>query len=487
MTELLVETAYGPVLGSRAKGVARWLNLPYARAERFGPPRPPQPWGGTRSALEHGPQCPQMYGENARRARLDPDGFSEDCLALNIYAPEGGEEVGKKPVYVWIHGGAFVAGSGNPYDGSWMARLGDVVVVTINYRLGVLGWVNFGEAMGLPAIPSNLGLRDQIAALEWVRDNIAGFGGDPARVTIGGQSAGSMSVSLLLHCRKAWPLFRGAIMQSGALSLIHGRQKSLAVARRYGEILGVDQSGLERLRSLPLRALFEAQAQVGRETPGTIPAAPWFDGDLLPGSLEEAIAAPTAPVPLLAGAVRDEIRLFELMPGDILPSKWPALEALLSDQLGADHAARVLAAYPRNAAGRRALATDLTFAMPTRNFAERHARLSPTWFYRFDYSHPIAGATHGLDLTLTWPMPGFRASLARGGAMNGRRQALGERMVGHYAHFVRRLDPGGDWPAYAPNERSVKIFGLEDRIERNPEASRFEAWANRDVGPAIAA
>jgi para-nitrobenzyl esterase len=349
----------------------------------------------------------------------------------------------------------------------------------------VLGFVNFGEALGLPDIPSNLGLRDQIAALEWVRDNIAAFGGDPARVTIGGQSAGSMSVSLLMLCERAWPLFHGAIMQSGAVSLIHSREMSRKVARRYAELLDLNQGDRETLRAMDIRTLFAAQGKVDAESPNTIAAAPWFDGDLLPGSLEEALAHPTPAIPLLAGSTREEIRLFELMPGDILPTKWPDLEALLSGQLGDAHAARVLAAYPRTKAGRRALASDLSFAMPTRNFAERHARQSPTWFYRFDYGHPIAGATHGLDLTLTWPMAGLRAALARGGAMRGKRAALGERMVSHYAHFVRHGTPAAGWPAYRPEERPVMIFDLDDRVEANPDAERFAAWAGRDAGPGI--
>lgn len=483
MSDLTVSTMSGAVRGKAVDGVRRWLGIPYARAERFAAPQPVAAWERVRDATAFAAQCPQMYGSNARRARLAPPGFSENCLPLNIYVPEGGEDVGRKPVYVWIHGGAFVAGSGNPYDGSAMAREGDVVVVTINYRLGVLGFVNFGEALGLPDIPSNLGIRDQIAALEWVRDNIAGFGGDPARVTIGGQSAGSMSVSLLMHAQRAWPLFRGAIMQSGAVSLIHSREKSLSIARRYAQLLGVDQGDRETLRTMDLRRLFEAQGQVDAENANTIPAAPWFDGDLLPDSFEKVRMRSTPPVPLLAGATREEIRLFELIPGDILPTKWPQLEARLEKQLGAEHAARILAAYPRTKAGRRALASDLTFSMPTRNFAERHANHSPTWYYRFDYGHPVAGATHGLDLLFTWPLRGLRAALARGGKMAGKRAALGKRMMGHYAHFVRHGAPGPDWPAYTPGQRAVMVFGLEDRVEANPEAERFAAWEGRDAGP----
>ncbi len=485
MTDNVIRTISGDVQGDMVDGVRRWRGVPYARAERFAAPQPVEPWSGVRDARSFAPQCPQMFGKSEKHAFYAAPDHGEDCLALNIWVPEAGSDTGHKPVYVWIHGGAFVAGSTNPYDGAKLARDGDIIVVTLNYRLGVLGFVNFGDVLGLPDIPSNLGIRDQIAALEWVRDNIAAFGGDPARVTIGGQSAGSMSVSLLMLAAKSAPLFHGAVMQSGAVSLIHSQAHSRRVARRYAELLGVNQGDLERLRAMDIRALFAAQAKIGAEERNGIPAAPWFDDDLLPASLEAAHAQPMPSVPLLAGATRDEIRLFELMPGDILPSKWPDLEALLNTQLGPDHAARILATYPRTSKGRRALATDLTFAMPTRNFAHRHAAANPTWFYRFDYPHPIAGATHGLDLTLLWPMQSFRATLARGGRMTGKRAALGARMNGHFAHFVRTGTTGPGWPAYRHDDKQVKIFNLDDDIEADPQAARFAAWAGRDAGPGM--
>jgi para-nitrobenzyl esterase len=220
-----------------------------------------------------------MYGNAAKRARIAQPDFSEDCLTVNIYAPDDLGEDERLPVYVWIHGGAFVAGSGNSYDGSQLARDGRIVVVTINYRVGILGFVNLGAALNSADIPSNLGLRDQISALTWVRTNIAAFGGDPDRVTIGGQSAGSMSVSLLLHIPKARPLFQQAIMQSGAVSLIHGQAKSEAIGRQYAAALGAGGRDLGALQALDLHALFEAQAAVGAANPGTIPASPWLDGD----------------------------------------------------------------------------------------------------------------------------------------------------------------------------------------------------------------
>jgi para-nitrobenzyl esterase len=482
MSQAIVQTTAGPVRGENLGDLKRWLGVPYAEAERFAALRPPEPWTEPRDTTRPARQSPQQHGRKVRPEMANGPDFGEDCLALNVYAPSGGAP-GAKPVMVWIHGGAFLAGSVNPYRGEKLAREGDIVVVTINYRLGAFGFVNFGEALGLPSIPSNLGLRDQIAALEWVRDNISAFGGDPQRVTICGQSAGSMSVSLLMLSSAARGLFRGAIMQSGAVSLIHDRERSLLDARRFAERLGLDQGSLEKLQTMPGHKLLEAQAEIGRELVNGIPAAPWYDDDLLPASHDAARQHDVAPASSGTGATRDEIRLFELMPGDILPTKWAHLEDLIRAQLPPDVAQAVLAAYPRTSRGRRALASDLAFMMPTRNFAHRHSRNHPTWFYRFDYAHPIAGATHGLDLTLFWPFTGFKMALARGGPDSGRRAELGRRMRAHIAGFVRRGTPGDDWPAYRPHERAVKIYGLSDRTEHDPDGVRFAAWHGLDASP----
>lgn len=478
----IVETCAGKVEGQYLPGLRRWLGIPYAHARRFEAPGPMPPWPGVRQATAFGRQAPQQMGRSVRRKTIDSAGHGEDCLNLNIWVPEGAD-VGAKPVLVWIHGGAYMAGSSNPYDGAALAREGDLCVVTINYRLGVLGFVNFADALGLPAIPSNLGLRDQIAALEWVRDNIAGFGGDPRRVTICGESAGSMSVSLLMLSHRARGLFHAAIAQSGAVSLIHDRERSIADAQRYAQLLGLDQGGLNALKQMDILRLFEAQAQVGRELTNAIPAAPWFDGDLLPASLADAQAHDAAPIPLLAGTTRDENRLFELMPGDILPTRRAALEALLRAQFAPDHAERILSLYPLTRKGQTELGSDLAFKMPTRNFAERHARANPTWFYRFDYAHPLAGAVHGLDLTLFWPFSGFLMALVRGGPDSGRRKALGTRMRAHAAHFAWHGHPGDDWPAYEPERRMVRLYDLEDSLVSNPDAERFAAWAGADIAP----
>jgi len=478
---LSIETAYGPVTGERSAGARHWLGIPYAQAERFGLPFPPAAWSVARPATRFGPECPQYFGSFAPKRKIAAREVGEHCLVLNVWAPDT-DSGSPKPVMVWIHGGAFVAGTGNTYDGAELAARGDIVVVTINYRVGILGFVNLGDAFETQQIASNLGMRDQLAALEWVRDNIAAFGGDPLRVTIAGESAGSIAISMLMLCERARPLFHGAILQSGAISLPHSRETSRRIAHRYREVLALESFDLEQLRSLDLRRLLIAQVRVHELEPGSVPAAPWFDGELFPASLREALATPTPNVPLLAGFNRDEIRTFEILRGaPILPMTRAENERLIRAQLPATAAERLLSAYPNTKHDNRALATALTFGMPTLHFAERHAQRSPTWFYRFDYAHPFIGAAHGLDLAFVWRLKGLAGWLMRGGSFTAKRRALADRMQLQWTHFVRHGRPLEDWPAYSSQRRSVRLFGLIDAIVNDPDAARRTAWNGADV------
>ncbi|MDX7954071.1 carboxylesterase family protein, partial [Lichenihabitans sp. Uapishka_5] len=210
------------------------------------------------------------------------DGTGEDCLHLNIWSPAA--DARRRPVLVWVHGGAFTSGSGALYGGAPLAAGGDIVVVTVNYRLGGLGFVDFGSALGDPTVGRNLGLQDVMAALGWVRRNVAQFGGDPARVTLAGESAGSIMISALMATDAA-TLFDQAILQSGAFNLIHTAETGLTIARAWVEALRPRPQNLADLQALPAQAFVEAEAAVARAIPGASPAAPWFDGTVLPASL----------------------------------------------------------------------------------------------------------------------------------------------------------------------------------------------------------
>ena len=482
---MIIQTRSGRVAGTHQRapdgaGYRRWLGVPYAKAERFGAPERPSQWHGVREASTWGAQCPQQLGRKLNRKGLASGAFAEDCLFLNVWTPDGGA-LGPKPVLVWFHGGAFMVGGSNMYDGWQLALEGDVIVVTVNYRLGVFGFVNFGEALDLPDIPSNLGLRDHIAALQWVRDNIAVFGGDPDKVTISGESAGSITVALLMLSSAARGLFRGAIMQSGGVSMVHDRVRSVSDAHRFAEVLGLSRDPMDQLRKMDVTTLLEAQAEIHETLKPRVPAAPWYDGDLLPGSRETAVEHDAAPVPLIAGWMREEIRLFHVYKAGLLPTERAELEKLVRAQLPAGHADRVLAVYPRGKAGDIALGTDLSFVIPTRNFAHRHSRTAPTWAFRFDYDHPVLGAAHGLDLGMMWPFTGLAGLVVRGGPNTRWRKALGSRMRAHWTHFTRHGTPGHDWPVYTEAIPTVRLFGREDRIADAPDAERFDVWNGFDA------
>ena len=468
--------------GAEAGGVRRWLGIPYARAARFEAPGPAEPWAGERDASRFGAQSPQQIGPKVRMGGIVGRGFDEDCHRINVWAPVR-EASRARPVFVWFHGGAFLVGGTNLYDGAELADEGDMVVVTANYRLGALGFTNFGEALGETDVPTNLGLRDMIAALEWVRDNIATFGGDPARVTVSGQSAGSISVAHLLQSERTKGLFRAALMQSGATNLSHELDFAVANGRDFAATLGLGKGDFCKLRAIPIETLLRGQAAYSRTLRNAIPAAPWFDGDLLAASLEEARRAPTHPVPLMAGTTTDEIRLFEFLLRNVLPTRREDYAAAMRFQLGEERTERILAPYPRFKRGARDLGSDLTFSMPTRHFAERHSARAPTWYYQFAHRHPLLGAAHGLDLLMFWPFPGKLMAVARGGTNAGPLGDLGRRMRADVAAFVRDLSPGESWPTYDAARQTVKLYGRQDRLTNAPDAARYEAWDGRDVIP----
>ncbi|WP_419729552.1 carboxylesterase/lipase family protein [Lichenicola sp.] len=470
----LARTAMGPV------GV--WRGIRYAEAPRFEAPRPPAQWTGIQGARAFGPACPQMVPGLSRPFGASGDHPDEACLVLNIFS--AGTDAPQRPVMVWIHGGAFVLGSADMYDATHFAASDEIVVVTINYRLGLLGFLDLGHALDEPRCPGNLGLRDQIAALRWVRDNIAGFGGDPDRVTIAGESAGSVSVSLLMLCPDALPLFHGAIMQSGALTITHEAARAEALAHRFLVLLGEPAPSLELLQALPVRRLLEVQRAVQQELTAEVAGLPWFDGSLLPASLADAERIATPPIPLLAGTNRDEYRSFEILPGGVRQRQRDKLEQMLRRRLGEGEVDAILEAYPMTRQGSLQLATDIYFGMPTLHFAERHATLhagqAGTWFYRFDIAHPLLGAAHGLDLLYLFDMHGLLPAALRGGPLAGTRAALAGRMRSHWIAFVRDGQPNADWPPFEPSRRTTKLFDRVDRLADDPHALRRSVWPLTD-------
>jgi para-nitrobenzyl esterase len=414
----IVMTTEGAVRGDRNGDVVVFRGIPYARAPvgalRFRPPQPVAPWGGTRDARRFGPPCPQR-GEDAA---------SEDCLALNVWAPASG---GRQPVMVFFHGGAFTSGSSDRklYDGSQLVRTGDVVVVTVNYRLGALGYLAT-EALARESgdgSAGNYGLRDQIAALQWVRRNIAAFGGDPEMVTMFGESAGGISVCALLGSTLADGLYQRAIIESGAC---HGFEP-LRVSRdrpsiiERGEALAsavgcgpLDPAGCLRAGRISWQQLVEAQgtSELHRTLLGSLEFAPAIDGVVLREDPLARLGRGEVSVPILVGSNLDEARAFTLLAGrpvDTLHT-WAAFNNHVRAIFGPEDGERVISIYPRAehpglSGPNRAyltLVTDYAMACPTISIGEVTAPRSSTYIYSF--THALngvlgsLGATHAVEL-----------------------------------------------------------------------------------------
>ena len=326
MSGPVVETASGKLEGAAVAApdrtpVSRFLGVPYAAppvgARRWRPPDPVTPWTGVRPALEYGPGAPQAIAlESPLPGFLaDASGTDEDCLTLNVWAPS--EPAPTRPVLVWIPGGAFMSGGSSQavYDAARLAVEADAVVVTINYRLGALGFMALGpnRAADERGAATNCGLRDQFAALAWVRTNAAAFGGDPDLVTVFGESAGAGSILQLLASPRRGDAFRRAVIQSCEPKVL-GPDAAELVTRAFLEHLGMDGVDVDRLRELPVDALLDAQGAAFAATmvaTGMMPFHPVDDGDVVDGSPVDALrAGRAAPVDLVIGTTRDELRLF---------------------------------------------------------------------------------------------------------------------------------------------------------------------------------
>ncbi|WP_207456353.1 carboxylesterase/lipase family protein [Herbiconiux sp. SYSU D00978] len=474
---LTVRTTAGLVRGVRRGGLREWWGIRYARAERFRAPRPVEPWEGLRGASVPGPVCPQE--RNARLGGGARGPMDEDCLFLNVQAPEDADGL---PVVVFIHGGAYRVGAGSLelYDGRRLAERG-VVYVSLNYRLGALGYLDFTRySTAEHPFESNLGLRDQVAALTWVQENISGFGGDPGNVTIVGESSGGNAVTTLLATAAARGLFARAIAQSPCPNAVYEPRLTAQWAEEFVELAG----GVDRLLTLPATALAALSAQVERQTPDEYPGAivlcPVIDGDYLPERPIDAMANGTAAaVPLLVGTNADEGTLFR---GDldILATTPERVDGVLSatPPHEAERIRRAYDGYPSSDA-LHSLGGDYAFWLATTVAAERHSAHAPVHFYRFDFAPRLVkatgfGATHGLELyALFGDTSAFFRTMT---ALGGRRafDEIGERMRQWWVSFA--TDGSLPWPQYEPERRATWIIDAEDRLELDPYAERREAW-----------
>jgi para-nitrobenzyl esterase len=489
--QTVVRLRDGAVRGTTGSGVSAFLGIPYAAAPfgagRMQAPRPAGPWDGEREATAFGPTVPK--GDYPPQyARLFPEVViaGEDCLNLNVWTPDPGAT--GLPVLVWIHGGSFMNGSSSvaEYDGASFARDG-VVCVSINYRLAAEGFLFLGDGT------ANLGLLDQLAALRWVQDNISAFGGDPAHVTVAGESAGAMSVTTLLSMPLASGLFAQAIAQSGAGAHTLTVEQGRMVGGYLAEALGVP-ADRDAIAAVPLDKLVQAASDLVVEVqtapdPGRwgelalslLPFAPTVDGSVLPAAPLAGMAAGQGrDVPLLIGSNRDEARLFLVAGGviglidDATLTAAAGAYGLSGDGLGVYRAGR-----PSGSAGDvlAAVITDWFFRVPAIRVAEARASAGGgTWMYRFDYPEPRDnggfGACHAAEVAFVFDTisgEGARALLG-----DGPSQAVADRVHRVWVDFIDGGDPG--WAPYDTVSRTTGLLAETVSPVDDPDGDERALW-----------
>jgi para-nitrobenzyl esterase len=495
----VVETTSGKIAGRETPMHHVFLGIPFAANPvgrlRFAPPVPPAAWSDVRPATEPGHACPQPP---SLLPGMAPGTIGEDCLTLNVYTPA--VDGGRRPVMVWFHGGGFVTGSSTQalYDASRLAVRGDVVVVTANYRLGALGFLAPGAAgLDLEGAADNVGMLDQVAALRWVRDNAAAFGGDPSRVTIFGESAGGMSVATLLAMPAARGLFHRAIAQSGAAQATCSLTDATQVTDLLLAELGITKATVAKLRDLPAEEIVAAQMQVttklGREV--FLPWAPVVDPVNLPLAPSEAIAAGAAKdVPLLTGTTLDEWRLFTFA----MPKHRELDEAALVKRIarrleavGHGDATELIAVYRKSRPDAPAwqifdaIESDRHFRIPAIRLAESQcAHQAHTYMYLFAWPSPAAGgllgACHAIELpfvfgTLDAPhMAGFSGS-------GPRAEQLAQVVMDTWLRFASGSADDHDglawWKPYEAGKRSTVVLDAETSVAHDPQTAERAAWA----------
>lgn len=509
-----VSTTDGDVRGLRGKrarrGTISWRGIPFAAppvaGRRFQAPAPTNPWPGVRDCFAFGKAAIQ----DKRFAATGPGRYhplGEDCLTLNVFSAETTSST-PRPVMVFIHGGAYILGTtATPlYDGTFLARSQDVIVVTAQYRFGPFGYLDFTQySTDERTFDSNLGLRDQVAALTWVQRNIAAFGGDPDNVTVFGESAGGSAVLSLLSAPSAKGLFTKAIAESPAPALVIGKRSADIFADEFLRILqDPDRRGTAERTDEPIPAdtaaalLDSASARelhvAGRRLMSfarhssvgePVPFGPVVDGSYLPkSSLQTAADGETHPVPLIIGTNKHEGQLFTKL-WSVLPSAERALIAVEDEEIRTEIAS-LYTGGPRDEVK---LTADATFWAPTAAFAADHSAVAPTYLYRYDYATKLLrasgfGATHATELFSVFGA--YRTPLAAGLAVGDWRSTarITRTVQQRWGEFARKGVPGFGWPVYNTEDRKVLILDDPERIADDPDGSRRSAWARAHAAAA---
>jgi para-nitrobenzyl esterase len=505
----VVTTTSGTVRGRDDGQVAVWKGIRYAQPPvgplRWRAPVPVEVDSAAESvdAFEFGPASPQRPNP---AVPLGPDTvMAEDCLFLNVWSPTGAA-VQARPVMVWVHGGAYTFGSASQplFDGRALVADGGVVLVTLNYRVGALGFLDLtAHATDEEPVDSNLALRDVLMALNWVRDNIGAFGGDPEQVTVFGESAGGGIVTALLATPSADGLFARAIIESSPATSMYGTERARVVADRFLAAAGVAAGEIARARDLDVDTVVEAgmtvYADIPTDFPGTLAFAPVIDGVLLPEAPIDVLRSGRGlPVPLIIGTNKDEATLFKFMKSPLMPIKGEAIDEMFddmrSDNPGIDAPSReqVLEAYEtvRQRTLGLGIATDIGFRMPSLWLAEGHSRVAPTYLYRFDFATPMLklmgiGAAHATELPYVWGNlssgpkdPTFKLGGRRAG------QEVSQRIQSRWTAFARDGvpdAPGSPWPAFTEDERQTLRVDRHDEMVADLDHTLRAGWGDQTL------
>jgi para-nitrobenzyl esterase len=489
-----VETAYGKVRGTEVAGIKIFKGIPYgastAGKNRFMPPVAPAKWTGVRDALAYGPSAPQRepgIARNASPRAVAAAGLpaeSEDCLVLNVWTPAL-DDRRKRPVMFWCHGGGFATGSGSSpvTEGANLAKRGDVVVVTINHRLNVLGFTSLEEAGGEEFAGSgDAGMLDIVFALEWVRDNITRFGGDPGNVMIFGQSGGGRKVATLLAMPKAKGLFHRAVIESGAtLKLVESAQGT-RVARELMTTLGLSRGQARELQQIPLDKIMGAYFQVVRRMDVdqmTQGFSPLVDGKFIPQHPFHPVASSvSADVPLMLGSTRTELTS-SAQPEDFELTD-AAMRSRIGGLIGAD-AAAAIQVYQKANPGASAsdlyflIASDHRYSGPVMKIAERRAALGkgPVYLYYFRWETPVDGgrlkSPHTIEIPFAFDNVKAAARLTGGGP---EAMALADKISDTWIAFARSGNPNTPklprWTPYNATDRPTMVIDNEIRLVNDP-------------------
>ena len=494
--EAIAETSSGKVRGSVAGEIKIFKGIPYGAAtsgkNRFMPPVKPAPWTDVRDTLAWGPTAPQTAGNANRRPGTPVE--NEDCLVLNVFTPSL-SATAKKPVMVWLHGGGFATGSGSSplTEGASLAQTSDVVVVTINHRLNVFGFTYLGEQAGSDfAASGGVGMLDIVAALRWVRENIAQFGGDPNVVTIFGQSGGGRKVSTLMSMPAAQGLYHRAIIESGAVLRLTTKEDAIRFTNLLLTELSLKPDQARELQNIPMQRLLAANDAVVAKTtlrePGSVANSPMVDGSAIPTHPWDP-AGPyiSARIPLLIGWVRTEETLYDRPTVETLALDEEGLKKRAAARLGTDPA-RVIEAYRK--ANPQAtpwdlyilIATDHPRGAFTRELAKRKAlqASAPVFLYRFDFETPEGGghmrSPHAVEVPFVFNNIKVAGPLI---SKMPEAYAVAEATSAAWAAFARTGDPNTSklpkWPAFTVNSRDTMIINKKSRVDQDPESGPRQA------------